>query len=103
MSGNLTAPLFSANGTLSATGSTDGFAMSGPFNFILSGTWDGSVALEASADGGATWVNCILPDGTASAFIINGFYAAPNVWQRGVLFRLTFTRTSGTLKWRFGR
>ena len=103
MSGNLTAPIFSATGSLAATGSTDGFAMSGPFNFTLSGTWVGTVATEASVDGGVTWVNCIMPDGTASAFAINGFYAAPNVWQRGVLFRLTFTRTSGTVVWSISR
>jgi hypothetical protein len=99
MSGSLTKPKFSASGSLAATGSTDGYALAGPFNFTLSGTWVGTVALEATVDNGATWVNCVMPDGSASAFGINGFYAVPDVWQRGVLFRLTFTRTSGTAAW----
>ncbi len=88
------------SGSLAATGSTAGFELSSPFNFTLSGTWVGSVALEASTDGGTTWVNCVLPDGANNAWTANGFYAVPNVWQQGVQFRLTFTRTSGTVDWR---
>lgn len=100
MSGSGLLPIFSASGSLAATGSTEAFYIAAPFNFTLSGTWGGSVALEASTDGGTTWVNCVMPDGSASAFTINGFYAVPNVWQQGVQFRLTFTRTSGTVDWK---
>ena len=100
MSGSGLLPIFSASGSLAATGSTEAFYIAAPFNFTLSGTWVGSVALEASTDGGATWVNAVLSDGTNNAWTANGFYAVPNVWQQGVLFRLTFTRTSGTLDWR---
>ena len=99
MSGTGLAPIFSKSGTLAATGSGEAILFSRPFNLTLSGTWVGSVALEASTDGGATFVNVVKPDGTASAFTINGLYAVPNVWQTGVLFRVTFTRTSGTLAW----
>lgn len=97
------APGFSANGSLAATGSSIGYQFSQPFNLTLSGTWVGTVALEASTDGGTTYVNCIMPDGTASAFTINGFRPVPNIYQRGVLYRVTFTRTSGTVDWRLSR
>lgn len=102
MSGSLTVPIMSVSGSLAATGATDAIKISKPFNFVLSGAWVGSVALEATVDD-TTWVNCVMPDGTASAFTINGFYAVPNVWQQGVLFRLNFTRTSGTVVWGVSR
>lgn len=99
MSGSGLIPIFSKSGTLASTSSSDALQFSSRFNITLSGTWVGSVALEGSTDEGATWVNCVMPDGTASAFTINGLYAVPNVWQKGVQFRLTFTRTSGTVAW----
>lgn len=103
MSGSGLAPTFYKAGTLAATGSSEAFQFSRPFNMTLSGTWVGTVALEASTDGGATFVNCVMPDATASAFTINGLYAVPNVFQLGVLYRATFTRTSGTLAWAFSQ
>lgn len=103
MSGTGINPIFSMSGSLAATGSSESFRFSRPFNLTLSGTWVGTVALEASTDHGVTFVNCVMPDGTASAFTINGFYPAPNVFQDGVRFRVTFTRTSGRLEWRFSQ
>lgn len=103
MSGSGLAPYFAASGTLGASGSTPWFALSEPFNIMLSGAWVGSVALEATPDGGTTAVNCVLPDGTPSAFTANGLLTAPHVWERALQFRLTFTRTSGTLGWRISR
>lgn len=103
MSGSGVRAQFNETGTLAATGSSPGFLFSHPFNLTLSGTWVGSVAVEASPDEGATWVNCPMPDGTYSALTANGFYPAPNVWQRGIQFRVTFTRTSGTLAWRLSQ
>lgn len=100
MSGTGVSPIFSASGSLAASGSSDSFALSGPFNLTLSGTWVGSVVVDASTDRGATFVNC--PGGN-SPFTQNGLYPAPNVWERGVLFRVTFTRTSGTLDWRLSQ
>ena len=91
---------FNYSGSLAATGSSDGIRLSEPFNVILSGTWVGSVALEASGDSGATWVNCLTTDGVANGFTTNGHFVAPNVVGDALLFRLTFTRTSGTVNWR---
>ena len=103
MSGTGLAPFFTATDTLAASGSSPSFQFSAPFNLTLSGTWAGTVAVEASVDGGATFVNCVMPDGSPSAFTINGFYPAVNVFQNGVLYRLTFPRTSGTLVWTLSR
>lgn len=103
MSGTVVSPVFSASGSLAATGSTDAFSIARPFNITVSGTWVGSWALEVSTDGGVTWVNAVLSDGSNNAWTSNGFWAIPNVWQRGVRFRLTFTRTSGTLEWRISQ
>lgn len=94
---------FDVSGTLDATGSGSGQVIADPFYLVLSGTWVGSVALEASADSGSTWVNCLLPDGTANAFTTNGYIAVPNVFGRSTQWRVTFTRTSGTVAWRMFR
>jgi hypothetical protein len=48
-------------------------------------------------------VNCLLPDLTANGITTNGMIAVPHVYEDGVLFRLTFTRTSGTVEWRMSR
>ena len=91
---------FNYSGSLAATGSSDGIRLSERFNVILSGTWVGSVALESSADSGTTWVNCLTADAAANAFTTNGHFVVPNVVGDALLFRLTFTRTSGTVAWR---
>lgn len=51
------------SGSLDATGSGDWTTMDGPFHIVISGTWVGSWALEASMDGGTTALNCVMPDG----------------------------------------
>jgi hypothetical protein len=91
------------SGTLDASGSSDALVIDEPFYIVLSGTWTGTVALEASADGGETFVNCLLPDGSPSAFTTNGLIAVPHVFGRATIFRLTFTHASGTLAWRLFR
>lgn len=103
MSGSGVSPVFAESGTLTASGSTRGFRFTKPFNITVSGTWAGSWVLEMSPDEGLTWTNCLLPDGTQNVFTTNGFVAVPNVWERGLRFRLTFTRTSGDLAWRFSQ
>lgn len=103
MSGTLVTPVFDkAGAALAATGSTPSFTFSRPFNITISGTWVGSWALEKQAPDGS-WVNCVLPDGSLSAWTTNGFWAIPNVWQNGVTYRITFTQTSGTLEWEVSR
>ena len=103
MSGSGLAPRFAVSGSLAGTGATAGFALSSPFNVTVTGTWEGSWSLERSADEGVTWANCLLPDGTPNAFVTNGAWAVPNVWERGMQYRISFTRTSGTLNWRISQ
>lgn len=94
-------PSFNKSFSLAATGSSEGFRISGPFHVVLSGTWVGTVALEALVDGETAWANCLLPDATANAFTTTGLIAVPNVFGDGIQFRVTFTRTSGTVTGRF--
>ena len=86
--------------SLASSSSTPGFLAKKPFNVNVSGTWAGSWALERSKLGAATWHNCVQPDGTPSSFSNNGSWAVRNVWgnePEGYEYRVTFTRTSGTL------
>lgn len=90
-----------ASGSIAAPGAaSDRIAPRGrPFMFALAGTWAGTVALEVSGDFGATWHNCLMPDGTASAFATNGARSVPNVYGRDAIFRLNPSLASGTLQW----
>lgn len=94
---------FDFNGSLVASGSGEAKGIDSPFYLALSGTWTGSAALEASLDGGVTFLNCALPDGSPSAFTGNGVIAVPNVFGCSAKFRVTATITSGTLNWRLFR
>ena len=92
-----------ASGTLDASGQTPGHAMGGPCVVVLGGTWTGSAAIEVSADGGTTWANALLPDGTANAFTVAGAIALPNIYGPDLLVRINWTRISGALAWVFTR
>lgn len=90
-------------GSLDATGSSAGAIFLGGFNLTLSGTWVGTVALERSFDGGTTWVTASTDSaGTASAYTAN---CSVVVWEieAGVNYRVTFTRTSGTVVYRLSQ
>jgi hypothetical protein len=89
--------------SLAATGSTaDPWVADGPFNINIGGTWTGSWALERARPGTTAWFNCVLPDGTPSAFTNNGSFAVPNIFGvEPFLYRVTFTRASGTLTGEF--
>ena len=92
-----------STGDLSATGSSTGVVFLGGFNFTLTGTWVGVVALERSFDGGTTWVNANTDSiGTPSAYTGN---CSVIVWEieSMVFYRATFTRTSGTVTYRLSQ
>ena len=95
--------VFNYSGSLAASGSTVGERISQPFNIAISGTWVGTWALEALPNGATAWVNCLQSDGSQNSYSSNGLITVPNVFGDDMLFRLTFTRTSGTLEWRFFR
>lgn len=90
-------------GSLAATGSSSGAIFLGNFNLTLSGTWVGTVALERSFDGGATYVTCSTDSiGTASAYTANCSVVCYEP-EGGVFYRVTFTRTSGTVVYRLSQ
>lgn len=91
------------SGTLANGESSVGHRMGGPFMFGLSGTWVGSVALEASLDDGVTYQNCVFMDGTPNGWTSNGVVAVPEAHARTALYRLTATLSSGSVGWRFAR
>lgn len=92
-----------AAGSLSATGVSLAVEMDAPFNLSVWGSPGGAWAIERSFDGGTTWIPLSLSDGSANAF--NGNVTLPilNVFEAGVLYRINWTRTSGTLFWRMSR
>lgn len=93
----------SKSGSLAATGSSEACQVDRPFYLVLSGTWTGTVVLEASLDGGATWVAFSKPDLSATSWTTNICAPILAAYGRDVLFRVTFTRTGGTLNWRIIR
>ena len=91
-----------ATGSLASTSSAEGFERFGEFTLTLSGTFVGSIALEARpvAPSGGTWV-AVATDGagTASAFTAPCRVIVTEP-EQGIEYRVTFTRTSGTVVWR---
>lgn len=88
--------------SLAASGSSpDPFLTSGPFNLTIRGTWVGTWALERSVPGSGVWDNCVMSDGSPSAFTGNGAFAVPNAFTDQFAYRVTFTHTSGTLTGEF--
>ncbi len=98
-----------ASGTIAATGTTAATGTNlfipnagygqGRFNLTISGTWVGSFVVERSFDGGSTWFACtnnfaaVAPTANGSEVLIE---PRPNT-----RYRINFTRTSGTLAFRF--
>lgn len=92
-----------SRGTITgAGGTTDGHHLNGPALLELGGTWDGSVAVESSSDGGTTWLNCLGSDYSQSAITIPGMISLPAI-PKGtrMVFRLNATLVSGTVEWAF--
>jgi hypothetical protein len=84
------APLTTGLSTsLEATGATAAVALGGYFDLSLSGTWAGSAVLERSRDSGVTW----HPVETYTANVESYGYQPVG----GVVYRINWTRDSGTL------
>ena len=92
-----------ATGDLGAATAGPWVVLDGPFNILLTGIWTGSVALEASFDGGTTVVPCMYNDGTAVTFSANGHWVAPFATERGMVYRLNRGAGTGTMTWRLSR
>ena len=97
-------------GSFSGTGTSPLWMCFGPFNLVFggpsgpNGLWTGSVQLERSFDGGATWYVCMIGAGAqAVANVNNQDYSWQIVeYERGVMYRLRCTAfTSGPVNYRF--
>lgn len=84
------------SGTLTATGSSESAFFSGWFVLTLAGTWVGTVVLEAAYDGTNFVTVSTDGTGTAASYTANCRVAVFEPLH-GILYRVTFTRTSGTL------
>lgn len=92
------------SGTLtSAAAGTSGLFF-GAFNIQLSGVWVGTVQLERSFDGGATFIAAAKDtSGTAAAYTTNVSIVVNEV-EPGVIYRWNCTAyTSGTVAYRISR
>lgn len=83
------------SGTLDATGNSGTVNMRGKFNISFSGTWTGTAALQRSFDGGTSWL-------TVYSTTSNAEQIGEEVEEQ-VLYRVGFTRSSGTLAYRISR
>lgn len=97
MSGTIGTPTFSSAGTLTTGASSAGYPIWFPFNVTVSGTWTGTWWVEVSSDG-SNWSNCTI-GGAPAAFSSNGFFVAPNVFQKGLVYRITRSAGTGTLSY----
>ncbi len=90
------------SGTLAATGNGDTFKpfSNKLFNTYVTGTWVGTATFQRSYDDGATWVTVPKPDLTDAAFTANINFEVEEA-RAGTLYRWAFTRSSGTLAYRF--
>lgn len=98
MSGVIGVPTFTRNGTLAASASSAGYPIWFPFNILISGTWSGQWWIDASDDNSA-WYVC-TQGGAPALFSSNGFFVAPNVFQKGLLYRVSRGAGTGTLAWK---
>lgn len=104
ITGHATARARHASGSLTAPGaSPETFrAPAGDFGFSLEGTFTGSVVLERSANGGASWVALAAsPGGAAQAWTAPGFAVLTE--PVGALYRARATSMSGAAVWRLSR
>ncbi|WP_164867986.1 hypothetical protein [Rhodovarius crocodyli] len=91
-------------GALTSGGLTgDAFIPLAPdFNISIWGNWTGSIALERSLDGGATWLPYTYSDGTAVAWSLNisTSWAEP---EAAIRYRLRAGNITGTANWRLSQ
>jgi hypothetical protein len=96
-------PIALRAGTFTGVANSAGVVLHGNYNFTLSGSWVGTVALERSYDDGVTWVVTSKPDLTPASFTANidGVGLEP---EAGVLYRWRCSAyTSGTIEYRLSR
>ena len=98
MSSFIGTPSFSESGTIEAEASSAWYPIWFPFNILVTGEWSGDWVVDVSSDNGATSAPATA-GGTPATFNTNGFYPCPNVYQKGLLFRITRGVGSGTMNY----
>lgn len=92
-------------GTFTATGTSAAIGLSGDFNFSLSGTFQASIVLEKSFDGGTTWIPVSL-DGTGLpvSLVSQGASIVTQEIEAGMLYRVNCSSyASGSAFWRISQ
>ena len=93
-----------STGSFTGTGTSAPVLVKGSFNFVVWGTFSGSVALERSPDGGTTWINCSTDaGGTPNAVAVPTSVRCFEP-ESGILYRVNCgTFASGTINWRISQ
>ena len=90
-------------GTLDATGSSSNAVFAGNFNVTLSGTWTGTALIQRSFDAGTTWFTASVDGlGTAASYTTNASVVLYEP-ERGVFYKIAWTRSSGSLVYRLSQ
>jgi hypothetical protein len=91
-----------ATGTLASVAAGAGVMIMGPFNATLVGTtFTGSVNLERSFDGGATYMICGIDASGSPATYTTDASLVVNEPEPGVWYRFNMTaRSAGSMAWR---
>ena len=90
-------------GSINLTGNSLTFTPSPlkPFNLVFSGSWVGSITVERQFGGAGAWFTCTYL-GEPVTFTTNASEVLEES-EANVSYRLQFTRTSGTLDYRFSQ
>lgn len=84
-----------------ATGTSAAFSVYGDFNFALWGTFSGTVKVQKTFDGGTTYIDAMLNNGTVASFTGAGAISLYEP-ERGVSYIANCTTyASGTIHARF--
>jgi hypothetical protein len=87
-------------GSFTSSTTSPFWAFYGYFNVTLGGTFSATTVLQKSFDGGSTWVTAAYPQTN----VLVSFTAPIGIIlfepERGVLYQLSCTYTSGTVNWR---
>lgn len=92
-----------ASGTFTGTGSSAGAVRNGPFAVTVWGTFLATVCLEASYDGGTTWLPVVDDEGLPAKLQVPGQIVYTST-ESAVLFRVTCPAyASGAASWQIGQ
>jgi len=92
---------FTESGNSGVTGAP-GVHVAGPLNLSIWGTFEATVTLQRSFDGGSTWLTCSLDAQGTPAVFTGAVELRIDDAEPGTLYRLSCVWASGTVNYRFG-